>query len=61
MHTLLSIGWFLLMMLSVYSVFATVGLHRMVQFFPEGKRWWMFPAQAASLTFYGAVMHYFPF
>ncbi len=61
MNALLVIGWFIALLLSLGAVFQFVGLRTMLEFFPEGRRWWVFPAQLASLAFFAAVVHFEPF
>jgi drug/metabolite transporter superfamily protein YnfA len=53
--------WFLVLLFSMHLVFEVVGLRRMVQFFPEGRRWWMLPAQLVSLAIFAAVVLNHPF
>lgn len=55
------IGWFLWLLLSIYIVFQFIGMHLMVSYFPEGRRWWQFPAQLASLAFFATAVLYHPF
>jgi hypothetical protein len=61
MTALLSIAWFLALLLSVCAVFQFVGMRLMVSYFPEGRRWWMLPAQLGSLALFAALIHYNPF
>jgi hypothetical protein len=61
MSASLAIGWAFALIVSVWVVFQTVGLARMVAFFPEGRRWWMFPAQIASLALFAIIVLKHPF
>lgn len=61
MTALLTIAWLLCLAASLLAIYQTVGAHLMVTFFPEGKRWWMFPAQMASLAAFAAVVTFHPF
>jgi len=61
MSALLAIAWFLMLLLAICLIFMLVGLHRMVHMLPEGKRWWLFPSQLASLAFFAALVHFNPF
>lgn len=56
-----AIGWFLLLAVSILSVFELVGMRSMVNFFPEGRRWWQLPAQLASLGVFAAIVINHPF
>lgn len=61
MRELIEIGWFIALLVSVYIVFELVGLRSVVRMFPEGNRWWMLPAQLASLGLFASLVHYNPF
>jgi hypothetical protein len=61
MNALIPIGWFLGLLLSIYIVFELVGLRAIVRMFPEGRRWWMLPAQLCSLAIFAAAVHFNPF
>lgn len=61
MNALLVIAWFIALLLSIGAVFQFVGLRAMLQFFPEGRRWWTLPTQLASLACFAAVVHFQPF
>lgn len=61
MSGLYAIGWFLLLAVSILSVFELVGMRSMVSFFPEGRRWWQLPAQLASLAIFAAIVINHPF
>lgn len=61
MNSLFAISWFLLLLLSMVLIFNFVGMRAMCDFFPEGRRWWQFPAQLASLAFFAAVVLNHPF
>lgn len=55
------IGWFVLLLLSIAAVFNLVGMRLMVGYFPEGRRWWMLPAQLLSLAVFAAIVLFHPF
>lgn len=61
MTALIAIAWFIGMYVSIIIVFNTVGSRLMVAYFPEGHRWWMLPAQLASLALFAALVHFNPF
>lgn len=61
MTVVLLIVWSLLLLISVAGIYQTIGLHLMVQYFPEGKRWWMFPSQIVALAVFAAVITFHPF
>jgi len=61
MTALLTILWFIGLVISVTAIFQPVGLHRLVSMFPEGRRWWIFPAQLASLAAFAALSIFHPF
>lgn len=53
--------WFPLLFVSVIAVFQLVGTRLMVCYFPEGRRWWMFPSQLLSLVAFAAIVINHPF
>jgi len=61
MSNLYAICWFLMLAVSILSVFELVGMRSMVNFFPEGRRWWQFPAQFLSLAVFAAIVINHPF
>lgn len=61
MRALLSIGWFVWMLVAIYAVNVMHGFTGLVRMFPEGYRWWQFPAQLASLAHFAAVVLLNPF
>lgn len=61
MNALYVIIWFIVLLASILAVFEFVGMRTMVNFFPEGRRWWQFPAQIASLAVFAAVVLNHPF
>jgi drug/metabolite transporter superfamily protein YnfA len=61
MSSLYAIGWFLLLAVSILSVFELVGMRTMVNFFPEGRRWWQLPAQLVSLAIFAVIVISHPF
>lgn len=61
MTALLAIGWFIALLLSLAAVFKFVGARSMVIFFPEGDKWWLLPAQLASVTVFAIVVLFHPF
>ncbi|WP_458717029.1 hypothetical protein [Pseudomonas gregormendelii] len=61
MTAALGIFWFVGLLLSIYAIFQTVGSAMMVNFFPEGRRWWQFPSQLVSLAVFAAFCINHPF
>lgn len=61
MTALITIAWLVCLLVALGLVFQFVGLRAMMTFFPEGRRWWIFPAQLASLAFFAAVVLCHPF
>ena len=61
MESLMAFLWLVWLLASVWGVFQTVGAHLMVMYFPEGKRWWLFPSQIIALAFFAAAVHFHPF
>lgn len=61
MQSFLIIGWFIGFVVSILGVYQFVGMHLMVSFFPEGKRWWQIPAQIVSLALFAAFVLFHPF
>lgn len=61
MTPFLSILWAVGLLISIAGVFQLVGFASMVRMFPEGRRWWQFPAQLASLCFFGLMVLLNPF
>ena len=56
MQAIKIICWTIWLLLSMVVVFQYVGFSSMCSFFPEGKRWWHFPAQLFSLAFFAAAV-----
>lgn len=56
-----TLTWLILLAFSIYLVFVLVGMRLMVQFFPEGRRWWQTPVQLLALMFFALVVLYQPF
>jgi len=61
MNAITAIGWFIALIVSIMCIFSMVGMHGMVSFFPEGRRWWQFPVQLASLALFAVVVINHPF
>ena len=61
MTALLTIIWFIGLILSILGVFHFVGMSGLVNMFPEGRRSWMLPAQLLSLAVFAAVVINHPF
>lgn len=61
MNAFLAILWFVGLIVSIFLVFELVGCASMVRMFPEGRRWWMLPAQWGSLAFFAAMVLLNPF
>lgn len=55
------IVWLAAMLTAIVAVYQTVGVHLMVQYFPEGKRWWMLPAQLLAIAVFGVICAFHPF
>ena len=56
MEALKVIGWFIALLISVALMFETIGMSGLVNMFPEGRRWWMRPAQLASITAFALIV-----
>lgn len=61
MAALLAIAWFVGMIVSIFLIFELIGCASMVRMFPEGRRWWLLPAQLGSLAFFAALVLFNPF
>ncbi|SUE95894.1 Uncharacterised protein [Ectopseudomonas mendocina] len=61
MSALIVIGWFIFTLVSIGCVLQFVGSLLMVEFFPEGKRWWMWPLRWVSLAFFAGMVLINPF
>ena len=61
MTALIPILWVLWFLFSVAAVFECVGWRSMVQFFPEGRRWWMLPLQLLTLFNFAMCVLFNPF
>lgn len=61
MEALLAILWFVGIVIAVMMVYEFVGAEKMVRMFPEGRRWWLFPAQMASIAFLASLAINHPF
>lgn len=61
MNAVFAIIWFIALFASIVLIFNFIGMHGMVTFFPEGRRWWMFPLQILSLTLFSALVLINPF
>ena len=61
MSAVYAICWFILLLLSIVFVFMVVGVRAAVAMFPEGWRWWLFPAQLIALGIFAAVVLFNPF
>lgn len=60
MSALLAIGWVLRLFVSVVLCLDLIGMRSMCSFFPEGRRWWMLPAQLAALAHFAAAVRFTP-
>lgn len=56
-----AILWFIGLIIAIFVVFEVVGMRLMCNYFPEGRKAWMLPAQLASLAFFAAVVLLHPF
>jgi hypothetical protein len=61
MTALIPMLWALWLLISVSAVFECVGWRSMVQFFPEGWRWWMLPVQLLTLFNFAMCVLFNPF
>lgn len=61
MTALYNIAWFIALILSIFGVFGCIGFRGLVNMFPEGRRWWHFPAQILALTIFAAAVLNHPF
>lgn len=61
MSPLYTLGWSILLLLSMWFVFEAVGMRLMCLYFPEGRRWWQLPLQLVSLAVFAAVVLAHPF
>ena len=55
------IMWFVGTIASITAIFELVGFSGLVRMFPEGRRWWQFPAQLLSLAAFAALVLVNPF
>jgi hypothetical protein len=55
------IAWFVVLLVSINLIYSTIGIHYMVSFFPEGKRWYQLPLQLVTLALFATVVLYHPF
>lgn len=53
--------WLIWLLTALFAVYQSVGLHFMVNFFPEGKRWYQIPLQLISLGYFALVVLKHPF
>lgn len=58
---ILGVLWFICFCVSTFLVLEFVGNLHLVSMFPEGKRWWMWPARIVALIIFANVIHYHPF
>lgn len=61
MNELISIGWFIWILVSVYLIFVFVGYVRLVQMFPEGMNWWDYPVQLLCILHFAIAVLMHPF
>jgi hypothetical protein len=61
MESVMAFLWLAWLLVSVLGVFQTVGVRLMVMYFPEGRRWWLFPSQIIALAVFAAAVHFHPF
>lgn len=59
--TLYAILWIVGLILAILAIYQTIGLHFMVNFFPEGKRWYQVPFQWLSLVSFATLILFHPF
>jgi|GEM_PF-3172294 len=60
MNEMYVIFWAAWLLLAIELVFQFVGMRLMVAYFPEGRRWWMLPAQLGSLAFFATAVLFSP-
>ncbi len=58
---LYTILWLIILFASMRAVWTYVGLSYMVNMFPEGRRWWLFPVQLLTMAVFAVVVLYHPF
>lgn len=61
MPALMVVLWVLWFVIAVRLNFEFVGMRSMVQFFPEGWRWWMLPVQLLTLFNFAMCILFNPF
>lgn len=61
MNVIAILLWVVGTVISILAIYQTVGCHLMVSYFPEGKRWWIFPSQLVALSVFAAFMAFHPF
>jgi len=61
MTAVISIGWFIWLIIAVLTVFHFVGFSGLTSMFPEGRRWWHIWAQLGSLALFAACVLCHPF
>lgn len=61
MTALLSILWFVWIVVSIVAIFQFVGFSGLVRMFPEGRRAWHFPVQLLSLLNFAIAVLFHPF
>jgi hypothetical protein len=55
MEALTAIGWAIWLIVAITALYETLGLQGICNMFPEGKRWWHFPAQCVAIGHFAAV------
>ncbi|MBL4833610.1 MAG: hypothetical protein JKY26_06500 [Pseudomonas sp.] len=61
MSIFLGIVWFICLLVSIAAIFELIGFSGLVRMFPEGRRWWQFPAQVTSLIVFAVIVLLHPF
>jgi hypothetical protein len=61
MHEMFVIAWFIGLLISIWVFYGTFGNAMLVDYFPEGRRWWMWPSRIAAMMYFAALVHWHPF
>jgi hypothetical protein len=56
MAPLLSMIWLVVFVFSIMLLFHFIGIARLTDMFPEGRRWWHIWAQLSAIAFYTIIV-----